>query len=230
MKALIRTTITALLAVLLPAVNGRGQIINDWSNNEGIVSTLEEGTIDDETYAAQGIFSDWNKILDDFEHNQLDDVELDKEIQNVRSNAAFEAIRTLRDRNGVELRLPEIIDEDGTDLYLLTKEGMTIYMALDAPVYLQDVDDDVAKWVRYYAHQKRAYTKKMFQRYTQWEPYLKDLFRRNGVPEELAELCLVESGCTYKALSSAGALGMWQIMPDTGRSFGMVIKLSWRKM
>ena len=225
MKALIRTTITALLAVLLPAVNGRGQIINDWSNNEGIVSTLEEGTIDDETYAAQGIFSDWNKILDDFEHNQLDDVELDKEIQNVRSNAAFEAIRTLRDRNGVELRLPEIIDEEGTDLYLLTKEGMTIYMALDAPVYLQDVDDDVAKWVRYYAHQKRAYTKKMFQRYTQWEPYLKDLFRRNGVPEELAELCLVESGCTYKALSSAGALGMWQIMPDTGRSFGMVINL-----
>lgn len=209
----------------LSSTNLQAQIINDWSNTGGVVSTLEEGTIDDDTYAAQGIFSDWSKILNDFENSKLDDIDLEKKIQDVRAKAASEAIRTFRDRNGVELHLPEIIAPDGTDLYLLTKEGMTIYMALDAPVYLQDVDDDVAKWVRYYAHQKKSYTKKMFQRYSQWEPYLKDLFRKNGVPEELAELCLVESGCTYKALSTAGALGMWQIMPDTGRSFGMTINL-----
>lgn len=215
--------ITLVLPALMLVLPTRAQVINDWSNNQGIISTLEEGTIDDETYAAQGIFSDWSKILDDFQHSGLDDVELDKEIEDARSRATAETIRTIRDRAGREFRLPEILDENGTDLYLLTEEGMTIYMALDAPVFMQDVDQDIVKWVRYYAHQKKAYTKRMFQRYSQWEPYLKDLFRKNGVPEELTELCLVESGCTYKALSKAGALGMWQIMPETGRGFGMRI-------
>ena len=43
------------------------------------------------------------------------------------------------------------------------------------------------------------------------------------IQPELSELCLIESGCTYEAESSAGAMGMWQIMPATGRSFGLEV-------
>ena len=119
--------------------------------------------------------------------------------------------------------LPEIIDENGIDLFLLTKDGITIYMAMDAPSYLQETDDDLVKWIRYYAYQKRNYTARLFKRYEQWEARIKDEFSSRGVPEEIAELCMVESGCTYEAVSPVGAVGMWQIMPETGRAYKLTI-------
>jgi len=45
------------------------------------------------------------------------------------------------------------------------------------------------------------------------------IFREEGVPEELAYLPLVESSFNIHARSRAGALGMWQFMPSTGKKF-----------
>jgi membrane-bound lytic murein transglycosylase D len=48
---------------------------------------------------------------------------------------------------------------------------------------------------------------------------MKKIFRAEGVPEELTYLPLVESSFNIRARSSAGAVGMWQFMPDTGKKF-----------
>ncbi len=56
------------------------------------------------------------------------------------------------------------------------------------------------------------------------EPFLghaREIFRRNGMPEELAYLALVESGYKHTAKSHAGAAGTWQFMPYTGRHYGL---------
>ncbi len=45
--------------------------------------------------------------------------------------------------------------------------------------------------------------------------------RRKGLPEELMLVSLIESGFDQKARSSAGALGLWQFMPETGRLYGL---------
>ncbi len=45
------------------------------------------------------------------------------------------------------------------------------------------------------------------------------IFREEGLPEELAYLPLVESSFNIHARSRAGALGMWQFMPKTGKTF-----------
>ncbi len=45
------------------------------------------------------------------------------------------------------------------------------------------------------------------------------IFQEEGLPAELAYLPLVESSFDIHARSRAGALGMWQFMPSTGRKF-----------
>jgi len=48
---------------------------------------------------------------------------------------------------------------------------------------------------------------------------MQKIFRDEGLPSELAYLPLVESSFNVRARSSAGAVGMWQFMPDTGKKF-----------
>lgn len=211
----ILAALTALC--LLPAAAGAQAIINDWTNTNGIVSDMTEGTVQEGDYAADGIFSDWSDTVSDF-------VNYDggKDIDEKVAVTGYK-YRDIRDLRGRTLNLPTMVDENGIDLFLLTREGITIYLALDNPVYHQEPDDEIIKWIRYYAYERRRYTASVFRRYAKWEAFIKNNFGNAGVPEELAELCLVESGCTYEALSSAGALGMWQIMPDTGRSYGLAV-------
>jgi len=48
---------------------------------------------------------------------------------------------------------------------------------------------------------------------------IRELFRREGLPLELAALPHVESSFNYKAYSKFGAAGIWQFMRSTGRAF-----------
>lgn len=60
------------------------------------------------------------------------------------------------------------------------------------------------------------------------EPYLYfilDEIEKKGIPGELALLPAIESGFKPNAISKSKALGLWQIMPATGRFFGL--KQNW---
>jgi len=53
------------------------------------------------------------------------------------------------------------------------------------------------------------------------ETSLRAIFREEGVPEELIYVGLVESGYSRDAISSAGAVGPWQFIDETGRRYGL---------
>jgi membrane-bound lytic murein transglycosylase D len=53
----------------------------------------------------------------------------------------------------------------------------------------------------------------------QWEAYIRQVFGERGLPLELALLPHVESSFNPIAYSHAGAAGLWQFMPSTGRLF-----------
>jgi len=53
------------------------------------------------------------------------------------------------------------------------------------------------------------------------ESSLRAIFRDEGVPEELIYVGLVESGYNRDAVSSAGAVGPWQFIAETGRRYGL---------
>jgi membrane-bound lytic murein transglycosylase D len=48
---------------------------------------------------------------------------------------------------------------------------------------------------------------------------MRQILRDEGLPVELAYLPLIESSFNVRARSTAGAVGMWQFMPDTGKKF-----------
>ncbi len=52
-----------------------------------------------------------------------------------------------------------------------------------------------------------------------WEDAMRDVFRREGLPEDLAYLPHVESSFNVHAYSKYGAAGPWQFMRSTGRRF-----------
>lgn len=52
--------------------------------------------------------------------------------------------------------------------------------------------------------------------------YAKQVFKNRGMPEELANLAIVESGYRTNAVSRAGAAGAWQFIPATGQKYGLI--------
>lgn len=55
-----------------------------------------------------------------------------------------------------------------------------------------------------------------------YEPLFKKIFIEEGVPTDLIALGFVESSYNTGALSGAGARGIWQFIPSTGKAFGLV--------
>jgi len=52
-------------------------------------------------------------------------------------------------------------------------------------------------------------------------PAVEPILKSHGVPADLAAVILVESGGRAEALSPKGARGLWQLMPDTARRYGL---------
>lgn len=53
--------------------------------------------------------------------------------------------------------------------------------------------------------------------------YIEEVFKSYGIPDEIKYLPFVESSFNVNAVSKAGAMGMWQFMPKTGRDYGLRI-------
>jgi membrane-bound lytic murein transglycosylase D len=52
---------------------------------------------------------------------------------------------------------------------------------------------------------------------------IRQVFRERGLPEELAYTAMIESGFSPRAVSRAGAKGLWQFMEATARRYGLVV-------
>jgi membrane-bound lytic murein transglycosylase D len=63
------------------------------------------------------------------------------------------------------------------------------------------------------------------KRSEQYLPYIREVLKAEGLPEDLAFLPFAESGFNPRAYSRAGAAGMWQFMPYTGKVYGL--KVDW---
>ena len=81
--------------------------------------------------------------------------------------------------------------------------------------------ETVSSYMDFYSGTKHAAMPAVLGRYDRYYPLFRDVFARYGVPDDLVALCVVESAVSVRALSRAGALGIWQFMPDTARDYGL---------
>ena len=54
-------------------------------------------------------------------------------------------------------------------------------------------------------------------------PFIEDELLKQGLPIELRALPIIESALSPTAVSHAGAAGLWQFMPSTGKSYGLEV-------
>jgi peptidoglycan lytic transglycosylase D len=67
----------------------------------------------------------------------------------------------------------------------------------------------------------RATFTTFFRRSGKYRDLIRRTLRRKSLPEDLAWVAMVESGFDAVARSPAGAAGLWQFMPDTGKLYGL---------
>lgn len=56
-----------------------------------------------------------------------------------------------------------------------------------------------------------------------YEPMITEVFRQEGLPEDLIYVAMIESGFTPRARSRASAVGLWQFIAKTARGMGLTV-------
>ena len=91
------------------------------------------------------------------------------------------------------------------------------------PAVLVDHMDESMEYVKKYSDKKRNYCITTWQKGKKYFPKIEAVLKRYDLPEELKVLVALESGFNANAVSSAGAVGYWQMMDEAARESGLRI-------
>lgn len=84
---------------------------------------------------------------------------------------------------------------------------------------MPDLGTDLVTERQLYFLNRPAYLKRVFERGRLYLFHIVEELEKRGMPTELALLPMVESAYNPTAVSPAGAVGLWQFIPSTGRNF-----------
>ena len=122
---------------------------------------------------------------------------------------------------------PDIAWQKDDLRYMISKRILEIYASRNVVTtgYQSEiphvVNADVEKEIKRFQKSERGTFQRAYERSGLYRPMILEKLKKAGLPEELSWLPLVESGFRVQALSSARALGLWQIIPSTGYKFGL---------
>ena len=88
-----------------------------------------------------------------------------------------------------------------------------------------ELNDRVFSFIQYFTVRNRNYLKMVLARKEQYFPMYEETMKDYGMPVEIQNLSIIESGLDPKIKSRVGAMGLWQFMPATGRQYGMQVNL-----
>lgn len=82
-------------------------------------------------------------------------------------------------------------------------------------------NNKVRSFIDYFSIRNRDYARKMLVRKNAYFPIFEEYLAKHNMPDALKYLTIVESGMNPKAKSRAGAMGLWQFMPSTGKMYDL---------
>ncbi len=139
-------------------------------------------------------------LSEDLRHHDLEAV---AEILELEARPAAE----LEDREYVEREVRRILRRFGA--------------ATPQSTYLETFVAEVQRYVEFYRGGNREFFEKAFRRKHKYWPAIEAVFEPKSIPIELGYMALVESGFNPRARSRAGARGLWQFIPSTGKRYGL---------
>jgi membrane-bound lytic murein transglycosylase D len=86
-------------------------------------------------------------------------------------------------------------------------------------------DERVVRYLRFFRDDPYGRTTfaNLYRHSGRWREMIRRALRRRSLPDDLAWVCMIESGFDAAAHSSAGAAGLWQLMPETAKIYGLTI-------
>jgi membrane-bound lytic murein transglycosylase D len=85
------------------------------------------------------------------------------------------------------------------------------------------VNDKVQYFIRYFQGPARSSFARWLSRSERYIPMMRQILRKEGMPEDLVYLAMIESGFTPHAVSVASAVGPWQFISGTGKRYDLRI-------
>ena len=118
---------------------------------------------------------------------------------------------------------PEVKAEPDTQGDELTKTEQAVLNARFGLLFDLEAHEtkDVERYFNYFTHKARKTMDRWLERSQPYLPYVRRVFTKYGLPQDLVLLPFTESGYNVRAYSWAGAGGMWQFMKGTGRLYGL---------
>jgi len=97
---------------------------------------------------------------------------------------------------------------------------------LDTPDIGVPDEAEVNIYFRYFTENStgRALVERWLERRSRYRPFVESALEQAGLPRALEAVVLAESGYHPRAASPAGAVGLWQLMPETARAYGLVVE------
>jgi len=166
------------------------------------------------------VFTKWTSrqiAFHDVEHLELiySVLSIDDIVQRLPASQQDDAIRARRKAEGERISAMLLRISEG---HIRTEEERRVFKAI-AKI---DREPAYAKILAEQVRSQRGLGDKFCEaaaRAESYRPMMSRILRSYDVPQELLALPLVESGYKIGAYSSAGASGIWQFMPATGRIY-----------
>jgi len=121
----------------------------------------------------------------------------------------------------LELPLAELVETDDVpaadiDISLLNET----LPDSDIPLTL---NSKVNYFINFFQYKGHGFFSKWLSRSERYIPIMKEILRKEGMPEDLVYLAMIESGFTPHAVSVANAVGPWQFISGTGKRYDLKI-------
>ncbi len=147
----------------------------------------------------------------------FDGVKMDSLIAIWREDVALEHYNML---------FEQYIDVESAGNNVTSKELDSIYksrlLSLASPVELP-YHSIIRDYISRYTSPKSTLMSNVISRSKFFFPIIEDELIKHNLPIELRSMAIIESALTNNAVSPAGAAGLWQFMPSTGKAYKLEI-------
>jgi membrane-bound lytic murein transglycosylase D len=113
---------------------------------------------------------------------------------------------------------------------MATEEELETADPTDVPTSLRkhdlkiDPNNEITKkYLRIYTKKRPGSVRDALSRSGRYKDFIRGELKKAGLPHELFFLVMTESEYKLNAVSRAGAAGLWQFMPGTGRHYGLEV-------
>jgi len=115
---------------------------------------------------------------------------------------------------------PPISEESNEDfsLEILPKDRNREGQEFDIPIV---INEKVEQFIQYFQMTAKSNFSNWLARSEKYIPFMRNLLKENGLPEDLVYMALIESGFNPYAYSRSKASGPWQFIYLTGKRYGL---------